>query len=153
MTLTVALAAALVITGSAGAAVARWSAVGAGVATAANGTSGVITLTTGTASADLYPGASGAVSTVASSTTGTPERISTIAVDTTRGTGGISLDVDAAACPPSSFTFAPQTNGGAGWAVPATGALPIALPASLTLSATAPSGCQGVTITVALVAS
>jgi hypothetical protein len=136
--------------GAASSALGYWKAQGAGSGTASTGTTSIVSLSPGAGSADLVPGGTGQVTTVAQNPTATPLHLQSLALDTTRGTGGFGFDSGHTSCGASSLTFATQTNGTTGWTAAANASTTIQLPGSLTLSSTAPSACQGATVTVYL---
>lgn len=125
--------------------------------------SGTATTTTVTTSVSIAPGttthplfptgsASGGVAVVLTNTNVAAIRVPQLALDTTRGSGGYAVDAGHAACPVSSLSYATQTNGGAGWIVPAAGSLTLDLANAIGLSTTAPNACQGASFTVYLTA-
>ncbi len=133
-----------------GAAVATWSAPGSGVGAAASGSAGPITLAAATGSADLVPGSSASVRTTATNSTAAEVRIGSLELDLAQGAGGFAVDASHASCPTSSFSYATQTNAGAGWVVAPGSSLPITLPTAITMTASAPNDCQGAVVTVYL---
>jgi hypothetical protein len=138
---------------TASAAFAYFGGTAAGSGTGATGTTATLTLAAGAGGTDLYPGASGTVTTTASNGGTALARIVGLALDTTQGTGGFAVDAAHAGCPTTSLSFAAQSNGGAGWNVAAGGTLAITLASALTMSASAPSACQGAVVTVYLAAT
>jgi hypothetical protein len=78
-----------------------------------------------------------------------PVHIASLSLDTSQGSSGFSAN--AAGC---ALSFATQSNGGAGWTIPASGRagnpLTIDLTASLTMGTNAANGCQSQTFTVYL---
>ncbi|MDH6238424.1 hypothetical protein [Cryobacterium sp. CG_9.6] len=137
---------ALVVTG--GAAFAFWRVAGTGVGNGSTGVMVAVTLTPGAVTADLYPGASAAVTATAFNPNAAPVRLTALALDTSQGTNGFSVDGAHLSCPTSSFTFSTQTNSGNGWDLPASGSLEISLPGALSLATSASNACQGVIVTV-----
>lgn len=136
---------------AAGSAAAYFTALGSGSGAASSATAvQSVTLTVGAASGDLYPGGTGTVTTTATNTAGAAVRLSSLALDTTQGSGGFAIDAAHSTCPTSALSFTTQTNGGAGWTVPASGSLTITLAGALAMTTTAPDACQGATITVSL---
>ena len=79
--------------------------------------------------------------------------LATLALDTTQGHSGFDVDAGHAACDTSTLSFTAQTNGGAGWNVPASGSLSVTLPASLAMGAGADNACQGAQVRVYLQAT
>jgi hypothetical protein len=139
---------------SGGAAFAFWAGPGIGSGTGSTDTTVAVTLSPGAASANLSPGTSASVSTTATNPNGAAVRIGSLALDTSKGTGGFAIagDVPAGGCSAASFSFVTQTNTGTGWSLPGSGVLAIDLPSSLTMALSAANACQGVTVTVFLVA-
>lgn len=135
---------------AAGTAAAFWRGPGAGNGAGAAGTTAAITLTAGSVSADLYPAGTAKVSTTANNTNGASVRIGSLALDTTRGTNGFTVDAAHSGCPVSTFGFTTQSNGGAGWTIPGNGSLAISMPDALAMAANAANACQGVIVTVYL---
>ena len=145
----------VVAVGGAGIAYAYWSAGGAGTGFGAAGTTIPITLSSGTPTATLLPGGqSGVVLTMSNSNTATV-RISSLALDSTQGTGGFSVDSGHSGCTLSTLTFTTQTNGGSGWSVPGkvgstNGTLTVTLANALSMSLSVVNACQGATFTLYL---
>jgi hypothetical protein len=150
-------AAIILVVGGSGVAYAYWSAGGSGAGNGGTGATVPITLTAGTPTAGLVPGSSSAVVLVATNTNAASVHVSTLSVDTTQGTGGLSVDAGHSGCSVGSLSFATQTNGGAGWSVPGkvgavNGTLTITLANALTMATSAANACQGATFTVYLLA-
>jgi hypothetical protein len=133
----------------AGAAFAYWAASGAGSAPATTGATAALTLSPATPTAELYPGGQAAVVTTVANPNAATVRIGSLALDTTQGTGGFAVDAAHSGCALSTLGFTTQTNGGAGWTVPA-GSLPLTLTGALSMSVSAANACQGATFTVYL---
>ena len=113
-------------------------------------TSTPVLVTTG-----LYPGGASDLSLVVRNANASLVHIDSLALDTTRGTGGFASNKPACTVP--DLAYSAQTNGTAGWSVPAqasgtAGQLSIRLPGALTMGTGASSACQGATFTVYLVA-
>jgi hypothetical protein len=147
----------LVVWPTCGVALAAWSATGMGGADAGTGTTLAVTLAPGTPTAGLYPGGRGDV--VLSITNPNPSAVTvgSLALDPGQGDGGFAVDAGHPGCSASTFTFATQTNGGAGWSVPGRlagvdGSRTVTLVGALSMRVDAGNGCQGVTATVYLVA-
>ncbi|WP_144876076.1 hypothetical protein [Microbacterium sp. 1.5R] len=141
----------LVLVSAGGAAFAHFRGVGAGSAAASTGSASTsLTLAPGAASNDLYPGGAGTVTTVVTNPGDALVRLPSLQLDTAQGNSGFTVGDGISSCPVSAFSFATQTNGGAGWTVPARGSVSITLPASVTLAASAPNGCQGAAVVVYL---
>lgn len=156
LALTVAAAIILVVGGS-GIAYAYWDAGGIGAALGGTATTSPITLSAGTPTAGLVPGSSASVVLVASNPNTGSVHVTTLTLDPTQGTSGLSVDAAHSGCSLGSLTFTTQTNGGAGWDVPGkvgsvNGTLSITLPSSLAMATSAANACQGATFTVYLLA-
>ncbi len=130
-----------------------WTAAGAGTATGSTGTTVDLTLDPGTASAQLYPGGAGDVVLTITNPNGSPVRVGSLDLASAQGTGGYSVDGAHSACGVGSLTYTPQTNGGAGWTVPANGSTNVTLTGALAMSVSAANACQGATFTVYLQAA
>jgi len=140
-----------------GAANAYWRGSGGGTGSAATGTMLAVTLTPGTATAGLYPGGTTSVVLTVTSSNSSSARLGSLALDTTQGTGGFAVDGGHSACAVSALSFTTQTNGGAGWTVPAkvgavNGSLSITMTTALAMGVSAANACQGATFTVYLTA-
>jgi hypothetical protein len=144
--------------GGAGVAYAYWSAGGSGSGAGATGTTVPLTLSSGTPSAGLLPGASSDVVLTITNTNTSSVKVTSLALDTTQGTGGFSVDSGHSGCALTALSFGTQTNGGAGWTVPGkvgavNGTLTVTLSSALAMSVSAANACQGATFTVYLVAA
>lgn len=136
---------------------AYWTRTGSGTGSGQSGTTAAITLGPGAPSAGLYPGGNTDVVLTATNTNESSVRIAALHLDTARGTGGFAVDASHSGCDVSALSYATQTNGGAGWTVPARvgatdGTLSITLTSALTMSPGALNACQGATFTIYLVA-
>lgn len=121
---------------------------GTGTATTAAGAVNAVTLTPATPTSALYPGASADIALTVSNPNGAGVVIPSLALDTSRGTSGISVDGAHAGCDPSSVTF---TAGGTGWTIPAhASAYQIDLPGAIAMTTSASDACQGASFTVYL---
>ena len=145
----------LVTVGGAGVAYAYWTAGGSGTGFGASGTTTPITLSSGTPTATLLPGGQTGVILTMTNPNTAAVKISSLALDTTQGTGGFSVDSGHSGCTLSTLSFATQTNGGAGWTVPGkvgstNGTLAVTMTNSLSMSTSAANACQGATFTVFL---
>jgi hypothetical protein len=83
--------------------------------------------------------------------------IESLGLDTSRGTAGFTVNAGHTGCAVSALTFTRQTNGSAGWAIPAkvgvvNGSRSITLADSLAMNVGAANACQGAVFTVALTA-
>jgi len=137
-------------------ALAWWSATGSESGSDTAATVAPVTLSSGVTTTPLYPTGTttGGVATVVSNPNEFPVRIPSLVLDTTGGTDGFDVDAGHAACGVTSLSFTTQTNGGAGWTIPARaggidGTLAIDVTA-VALAADAPNACQGATFTVYL---
>lgn len=144
----VAAVAAAAIVGVGGTAHAVWSSRGAGSGTSSTGSATAsVTLSAGTATGALRPGSAVTLSTTATNPNGAPLRITSLVLDTTRGTNGVAVSGATGTCAASWFTYTASTTG---WTVPANGSTSINLPGALAMATAAPTGCQGATVTVYL---
>jgi hypothetical protein len=137
----------------AGVAVARWSTSGSGASSATTGTTADLTITPGTPTAALYPGGTSAVVLTLHNPGIAAVRVGSLALATEEGVDGFDVDAAHPGCDEQNLSYTTQTNGGAGWSVPAGGTLDLTLAAALALSTSADDGCQGATFTVHLAAS
>ena len=140
-----------------GIAYAYWASGGVGSGVGNTGDLEQLSLSPGTPVADLYPGAQTDVVLTASNPNLAATHIGSLSLDTSQGTGGFAVDGGHAGCSVATLSFTTQTNGGAGWTVPArvgliNGTLAITLDNALSMSAIAASACQGATFTVYLAA-
>jgi len=134
-----------------------WSGSAAGSATGAAGSALSMTITPGTPSAELAPGGTAGVAATISNPNLFGVRITQLSLDSGAGTGGFAVDAAHPGCVTTALSYIKQTNGGAGWTVPAkvgavNGSLPVTLSAALAMSDAAPDACQGAGFTVFLVA-
>jgi hypothetical protein len=149
---------ALVVVPLGGVALAYWGGTGGGTGTTATGTVVPVTLTAGTPSATLRPGGTANVVLTATNTNVSPVRVASLALDTSRGTGGFSVDAGHSTCNVNALSYTTQNNGGSGWTIPGrvglvNGTLAVTLTNALGMAASAANACQGATFTVYLVAS
>jgi hypothetical protein len=140
-----------------GAAFAYWTGPGSGAGSATTTTNVAVTLSPGTPTATLYPGGQANVVLSVSNPNTSQVRIGSLALDTSQGTLGFAVDAGHSGCAVSTLSFTTQTNGGAGWTVPAkvgavNGTLAITLTNALTMGVAAANACQGATSTVYLAA-
>lgn len=148
---------ALMIVAIGGGASAYWSGGGDGAGHGTTGTVVTVTLSPGTPDADLYPGGQTGVELTLSNPSASAVYLSSLALDTTQGTAGFSVDAEHAECGVATLSFTTQTNDGAGWTVPAKvgdvdGTLPATLANALSMSADAADACQGAEFSVFLTA-
>lgn len=137
---------------------AYWTSTATGTGNANTGDSTQVTLTPAIADADLYPGAQTDVVFTATNPDTAPAHIDTLSLDTSQGTGGISVDSGHSGCSVAALSFTAQSNGGTGWTVPGRfgpfdGTLTIRLDNALSMDIAAANACQGATFTVYLKAS
>jgi hypothetical protein len=134
----------------AGVAAAWWATTGGGSAAADASNASPLTLSPATPAAQLYPGGQAAVVLTITNPNPTAIKVGSLALATGQGTGGFAVDGGHAGCGVGSLSFATQTNGGAGWTVPASGTLPVTLTNALSMTTGAPNACQGAVFSVYL---
>jgi hypothetical protein len=141
--LVVASVLAIVLAG--GVAIALWSASGSGSGTTKAITAQTLTVTAAaTPTADLFPGASGALQFTVTNPNPYPVSMTAISY-------GSVTSSDQANCPASNLTLGAGGALGTPISVPASGTSGAAsVPSAATLAVSAPNGCQGVTFTVAV---
>jgi hypothetical protein len=149
-TLVLSLVALAVTLGTITGASAYWSDAGGGAGSAGTSTGQPVTLSPGTPAASLYPGGQAAVVLTIVNPDPAQVLVGSLALDTTQGSAGFAVDGTHAGCSTTALSFTTQTNGGSGWTIPGGGSLPVTLPASLSMSASAADACQGATFTVYL---
>jgi hypothetical protein len=154
----VVLVAALAAFGIAASAMAYWNGGGSGSASTTLDNPLALNVTAGTPSSLVYPGGQSSVALVAGNPNTSTVHISSLSLDTSQGTGGFGVDAGHSGCGVSTLSLSTQTNGGAGWTVPAksgqtNGSLSIQLVNSLSMSVAAANACQGASFTVHLLAS
>lgn len=138
---------------AAAAASAYWTVRGAGQGTVSAETVASVTLTPGTATTDLYPGRSGDVAVSIANGNTYRAFVGSLVLDTSRGTNGVSVSGGQPGCDPAVLSYTTQSNGGAGWFVPAGSALDLDLTNAVDLGTGAASECQGATFIVYLLAA
>jgi hypothetical protein len=136
-----------------GGAQAFWSAGGSGAGNGGSGTVQAVTLSPGTISGEIAPGGSRSVVLTVTNPNLAEVSVRSLALDTTQGTNGYSVDAAHAGCTVNALSLASQNNGGAGWTIPkkvgsVNGTLSVTLTNALTMGATASNACQGATFTV-----
>lgn len=136
-----------------GGASAFWGGVGGGTGAGGSGTVQAVSLSPGTSPSGLAPGGSRDVVLTVSNPNLAEVSVRSLALDTTQGTSGYSVDAGHAGCNADALSFATQTNGGAGWTIPAKagavdGTLSVTLPNALSMGLDAANACQGATFTV-----
>jgi hypothetical protein len=148
----------LLVVSVAGVTYAYWSGAGGGAGSGTTGTTVAVTLSPGTPVADLYPGGRANVAVTASNPNTSPVQIGSLELDPGQGTGGFAVDAGHTGCALAALSFTTQTNGGAGWNVPAkvgavNGTLSITLSNALAMAAAAANACQGASISIYLKAA
>jgi hypothetical protein len=138
---------------AAAAAGAFWTLGGAGQGTVSAETVASVTLTPGTSTTDLYPGTSGDVAVSIANSNTYRAYVGSLVLDTSSGTNGFSVSGGQPGCDPAAVSYATQSNGGAGWYVPAAGTLDLDLANAVDLGVGAASECQGATFAVYLLAA
>jgi hypothetical protein len=134
-----------------------WTAGGISAGSGTAATTVAMSLTPGTPTASLQPGGQASVTLAVSNPNDTTIRIGSLALDTGQATGGFGVDTAHSGCTVSALSFTTQTNGGAGWSVPAkvgatNGTLSITFANALARGTGAANACQGASITVYLAA-
>lgn len=140
-----------------GAAYATWSGSGSGTGSATTGTTVAVTLSPGTPAASLHPGGTANVELDVSNPNASSVRIGSLSLDTGQGTLGFGVDGGHSGCAVSTLSFTTQTNGGAGWVVPAkvgavNGTLSVTLTNALAMGVGATNLCQGASFATYLAA-
>jgi hypothetical protein len=134
-------------------AAAYWAGSGSGSGSAATTTATTdVAISPGTATHPAFPTGTptGDVAVILTNPNAAAVRVAALALDASQGSGGFAVDGAHSGCPVASLSYATQTNGGAGWTVPASGSLALDLTGALTLAAAAPDACQGASFTVYL---
>ena len=134
----------------AGVAAAYWSTTGGGSATAATASISALTLAPATPTAQLYPGGQATVVLTITNPNPGQIRVGSLDLDTGVGSGGFAVDNAHSGCSLAPLSFTTQTNGGAGWTVPASGVLPVTLTNALSMGTGAANACQGASFSVYL---
>jgi hypothetical protein len=152
--LLVALTAAVAI---GGVAAAYWSGFATGTGSGTTGTPAVVTLSPATPTTALHPEEQADVVLTMSNPNPYVAIVGAIRLDQSQGSGGFAVDAGHAGCAVSALSYTRQTNGGAGWRVPArvgttNGTLAVTLHNALAMSPDAANACQGASITVYLAA-
>ena len=130
-----------------------WGSAGTGSGTARTATVLPLTLTQGSPTARLYPGGTADVAVSIANPNPFQVRVAALKLDTSQGSNGFAVDGAHSGCGLNVLTFAPQSNNGDGWMIPANNSLAVALPGSITMSAAAANTCQAATFTVYLAAT
>jgi hypothetical protein len=149
--LAVVAAAAAALTLSSGA-IAYYSSAAHGSGSASVASPDPLSIAAGTPTNNLlYPGGSGEVDATVSNPNPFPVRINSLVL----GSGGIGVDSAHSGCDASALHFTGQSNGGAGWDIPAKvgatdGTLDLTLAGAISMDLSAANACQGATFTVSL---
>ena len=138
-----------------GTAFAYWGGSGGGADSATTGAAVPVGLSPATPAAGLHPGGTADVALVVTNPNAFTVNLGSLLLDTSRGTGGFTVDAGHSGCATSVLGFTTQTNG-TGWTVPAkvgstNGVLPITVSGALTMTTSAANACQGANVTVHLV--
>jgi hypothetical protein len=136
-------------------ALAYWTTTGSGATSTSVPAAQAVTLTPGTATAQLYPGGTSDVAVDVTNPNTTAVRVVSLSLDTAAGTGGFDVDGGHAGCDPAVVSFTTQTNGAAGWTIPAkvgatAGVAALDLSGALAMSSNAANACQGASFLVHL---
>jgi hypothetical protein len=143
----------VVALGAAAAVIAMWSGPGTGSGTLPAETVSAVTLTPGTPTTALYPGTTGDVAVSIVNDNTYRAYIGSLVLDTTQGSNGFGVTGGQPGCDPAALSYATQSNGGAGWFVPAGSTLDLDLANAITLDTSVASECQGATFVVYLLAA
>ena len=129
-----------------------WRTSGSGVGSVKTTTMQLVTVAAGTPTQPLFPltGARGDVATRLTNSNPFSVVVTRLALDTTKGTAGFAVDAAHSTCTLANLSYTTQTNGGAGWTVPASSTLSVDLTSAVALATTAPNACQGASFTVYL---
>ncbi len=129
-----------------------WATEGSGTGTAAVETVAEVRLTPGTPTTALFPGGSGDVAVTIVNDNTYQAFVGSLVLDTSRGANGFSVSGGQPGCDPAVVSYTAQSNGGAGWFVPADSTRVLDLANAVNLSTAAASECQGATFVVYLLA-
>jgi hypothetical protein len=141
----------LMIAGSV--AYAAWTVGGSGTGSASATSAVNLTLTSGSPSGALYPGGSADVDSMVANSNPFPVHVSSVSIDTSKGTNGFDVDAGHSGCNLSSLSFTTATNAGAGWDIPAGSSTDVDAANAIAMSSAANDSCQGATFTVYLTAT
>jgi hypothetical protein len=131
---------------------AYWTLRGSGSGDVGIETVASVTLTPGSATTELYPGMSGDVAVSIANANTFRAFVGSLVLDTSQGTNGFSVTGGQPGCDPAALSYTVQSNGGAGWFVPAGATLDLDLASAVDLGTGAASACQGATFVVYLLA-
>ena len=130
---------------------AYWTTAGSGSASASVTNPDPVTLAPGSATGFLYPGTSADVSLTIANPNPFSVNVPSLVLDAGQGPGGFGVDSGHSGCGLSALSYTTQTNGGAGWTVPANAtSWPLDLANAVSLSTAAATDCQGATFNVFL---
>jgi hypothetical protein len=140
-----------------GVASAYWGSVGNGQSSAATTTAAPVVVSPGAPAATLYPGGMADIALTVSNPNAFSVHIDFLTLDVSRGTAGFTVDAGHPGCDASALTFPTQTNGDAGWTIPAkvgavNGSLALTLANALNMNLGAADACQGAVFAVAMAA-
>jgi hypothetical protein len=135
------------------AAYAAWTVNGSGSGTASATSAVPLTLSAGSPQSPLYPGASADVDATVQNSNPFPVHVSSVAIDTSKGTNGFDVDAGHSGCNLSSLSFTTADNGGAGWYIAANSTADLDADNAIAMDTTANDACQGATFTVYLTAA
>lgn len=136
--------------GLAGTAFAYFSGSGNGSASAGTGNVQAVVLSPATVASQIYPGGQSTVAVTVTNPNPGRVRVLSLALDTTQGAGGFTVDASHSSCSLSSLSYTTQTNGGSGWSIPGGASSSVALANALSMNVSAPSACQGASFTIYL---
>ena len=136
-----------------GGASAFWGGGGNGTGGGGTGTVQAVTLSPGNSTGGLHPGGQRDVELTVSNPNSAEVSLRSLALDTSQGANGYSVDAGHAGCNLTALSLATQANGGVGWTVPGRvgaddGTLDVTLPNALSMGLGAGNACQGATFTV-----
>jgi hypothetical protein len=109
-----------------------------------------VTLGPATPTTPLYPGRAGDVAVVVDNPNPHQVFIGSLALDPAQRDDGFAVDGAHGGCDVDELSFDTQTNGGAGWFVPAGASVALDLTDAVAMTTSAASDCQGATFTVFL---
>ena len=118
-----------------------------------------VTITPAAPTGALGPGGSADLAATVDNPNSVPVHLSSLVLDTSRGTGGFAVDATHAAngctVAAAGLSFTAQSNGGSGFDVPAKvgstdGTLSLDLANAVSLGSAAANACQGATFTIYL---
>jgi len=134
----------------AGGAAAFWLAVGSGNTANQAATVVPVTLAPGSTITPLYPAGTADVGVSLTNTNPTRIFVGSLLLDTSQGSSGFGVDGGHSGCNLAALSYTTQTNGGAGWFVPANSTRTLDLAGAAALSTAAVSACQGAQVSIYL---